>query len=116
MAVSQTTAPLEPYQQSKTVPYKGDGLQFVLDLAYAQAMRGKGAERHAYGAQEPFEDQLICEMDKRLDGNGAGPLYQAVKKIYESRRLPPDKAREELLGAINYIAAAILVGMDGGAR
>lgn len=38
------------------------------------------------------------------------PLGQAVKKIYESQRLPTKQpAIAELLGAINYIAAAVIV-------
>lgn len=84
-----------------------DTLMEVYRQAHAQAMSGKGNSRHAYGT-EPFENQLICEMDRRLDGNGSGPLYQAVKKIYESRRLPPEAAKAELLGALNYTAAAII--------
>ena len=83
-------------------------LKEVLDTAFNQASQGKGLERHAQGA-EPFENQVICEMDRRLDGNGSGPLFQAVKKIYESRRLDKEKAKHELYGAIVYTAAAIIL-------
>lgn len=77
----------------------------VLEAAYSQAADGKGRERHADG--EPFEQQQICEMARRLSVDG--PLYQAVKKIYETKKLPPKQAIFELLGAINYIAAAVIV-------
>jgi hypothetical protein len=36
-------------------------------------------------------------------------LIQAMKKAQESTRLPPDRAKAELLGAINYLAAAYLL-------
>jgi len=83
-------------------------LAAVLNDAFIQASCGKGNIRHAYG-NEQYEDQLICEMDRRLNGSAVGPRYQAVKKIYESARMEPDKAIHELLGAINYIAAAIIL-------
>jgi len=41
-----------------------------------------------------------------------GPGYQlgqAMKKTQEASRLPNDRARAELLGAINYLAAAYLL-------
>ena len=83
-----------------------DSLEKVLAEALHQASMGKGAARHAKEG-EPFEKQPICEMARRL-GVG-GPLYQAVKKIYESERLQGERGIAELLGAINYIAAAIIV-------
>jgi hypothetical protein len=79
----------------------------VLSDAMAQAARGKGKERHA-GVNENFEDQQIVEIARRL-GSEDGPLFQAVKKIYESKRLSREAAKAELLGAINYLAAAIIV-------
>jgi hypothetical protein len=36
-------------------------------------------------------------------------LGQAIKKILESQRLPKGAAIHELLGAINYLAGAIIV-------
>ncbi len=81
----------------------------VFNEAFIQASAGKGSERHSYSAAENYKDQLVCEMDRRLDGNACGPRYQAVKKIYESARMDPEKAIHELLGAINYIAAAIIL-------
>jgi len=90
---------------SKRNQYKS--LKDVLHLAYLQASEGKGKERHASG--EPFEDQPICTIARKV---GIGfCLGQALKKIEESRRLSQYPGREigELLGAINYIAGAIIV-------
>lgn len=84
-------------------------LDRVLTAAYSQASSGKGKERHAT-EHEPFERQQICEIGRRLRNHkAAGPLFQAVKKIYESGRLPRERAIAELYGAINYTAAAILL-------
>ena len=84
--------------------YEALGLAFT--AAVAQAARGKGSERHSYGG-EPFSDQLIFEIPRRLGACGSGFLLgQAVKKIYESVRLEPERARAEILGAVNYLAAA----------
>jgi hypothetical protein len=90
---------------SKRNPYKS--LQDVLILALFQAKEGKGAERHSIG--EPFDQQPICTITRQL---GLGfPLGQAMKKITESQKLKayPARAMAELLGAINYIAAAVVV-------
>ena len=81
-------------------------LKQVLLGAVEQAESGKGKERHAEEG-EPFERQIICEVARRV---GLGyPLGQAVKKIYESQRLGGTKGLDELLGAINYVAAAYIV-------
>lgn len=85
-------------------------LRAVLDRALAQASGGKGRERHAVEG-EPFERQQICEVTRRL-GHGFS-RGQAVKKIYEAQRLPRERAVAELLGAINYIAASIIVLEEG---
>lgn len=86
-----------------------EGLQNVFKNAVEQASAGKGKERHATEG-ESFEEQQIVEIGKRLQGNpAAGPLYQAVKKIYESGRLPKERAIAELRGALNYTAAAIIL-------
>lgn len=85
-------------------------LKSVFNEAVDQAENGKGKERHASG--EPFENQQIVEIAVRLkDHPMAGPLQQVVKKIYESGRLGYEKGRIELLGAINYLAAAV-IGWD----
>jgi len=87
---------------------KYDSLYKVLLAAHNQAGNGKGKERHQLNDEEPFENQKICEISRRLGSNDYN-LGQAVKKIYESKRLPKDRAISELLGAINYIAAGIII-------
>ena len=88
-----------------------DGLRHVLALALEQASVGKGKERHANG--KAFDRQPIMEIG-RMVGSGY-PLGQAMKKAQESTRLPPDRAKAELLGAINYLAAAYLL-LEGNAE
>lgn len=78
----------------------------VLERALAQAESGKGKERH--GTADPFEQQSICRIGHTL-GSNHFELGQAIKKAEESVRLPRDRAVAELLGAINYLAAAVLV-------
>lgn len=88
------------------IPEGYESLGLALGEAVAQASRGKGADRHAEKG-EAFSGQLIMSIPKRLgDGGECFCLGQAAKKIFESRRLAPAPARAELLGAINYIAAA----------
>lgn len=88
------------------IPEGYESLGLALGEAVAQASHGKGAERHAESG-EKFSDQLIMSIPKRLgEGGECFCLGQALKKICESRRLPPDRARAELLGAVNYLAAA----------
>ena len=88
------------------IPEGYESLGLALGEAVAQAARGKGADRHAEKG-EKFSDQLIMSIPKRLgDGGECFCLGQALKKICESRRLAPAPARAELLGAINYLAAA----------
>lgn len=82
-----------------------DSLDSILKRAYDQAAHGKGAERHACG--RPFEEQPMQTISALL-GTHNGLLYQAMKKIQESNRLDRDAAVRELLGAINYIAGAII--------
>ena len=97
------------------IPEGYESLGLALGEAVAQASRGKGADRHAEKG-ELFSDQLIMSIPKRLGPGGeCFCLGQAAKRIFESRRLPPDRARAELLGAINYLAAAwgLLGGFAG---
>ena len=82
-----------------------ESLASVLDEALAQAQSGKGKERHASG--EAFEDQQICRLC-REDGIGFA-TGQAKKKATESHRLEGEFGVKELLGAINYLAAAVIV-------
>lgn len=83
-----------------------ESLANILDEALEHAQNGKGSERHSSG--EPFDEQPIVAISKLL-GSSHGNLFQAIKKLHESQRLPPHMARAERLGAINYIAASILV-------
>lgn len=81
-------------------------LAIVFDEALYQAQSGKGKERHANDRQ--FMDQPIMEIG-RMVGPGFA-IGQAIKKGQEAIRLSAISAQErELLGAINYLAAAILL-------
>ena len=84
-------------------------LRAVLDAAYDQAANGKGKERHAN--DKPFHRQPIMEI-ARMVGPGY-QLGQACKKAQEAfgmiQRGQPDRAQAELLGAINYLAAAYML-------
>lgn len=85
-----------------------DTLAAILQRAYDQAAVGKGAERHAN--EVPFDKQPMQTITAK---HGLGFLFgQADKKLQEAhsmvRRSEIDKAKYELLGAINYIAGTIL--------
>lgn len=81
-----------------------EALAAVLQDAYNQAASGKGMERHATGL--PFDEQ---PMQKLIDLYGPGfALGQAAKKAQEAQRLPYERARAEMLGAINYLAGAVI--------
>lgn len=82
-----------------------ESLSEVLHRAYKQAAQGKGAERHA--CARPFTEQPMQSISGLL-GSHTGLLYQAMKKIQESERMDKDAAVRELLGAINYVAGAII--------
>ena len=89
-----------------TAPSKYASLENVLHRALEQASAGKGAERHASG--QAFEDQPMQTIS-RLVGSHHGLLYQAIKKAQESARLPTaERQVAELLGAINYLAGAVI--------
>lgn len=96
---------LKPIQSGVSLQAAGyDALALVLQRAFDQAAHGKGKERHAQG--EPFTEQIILQGARRF---GVGSLlFQAFKKSEESQRLPRDRAVAELLGAINYLAAAVI--------
>lgn len=83
-----------------------ESLATVLVKALEQAQSGKGKARHQLGTT-PFHRQPIVEIG-RMVGPG-GPAQQVMKKTQEAMRLPPEQAIAELLGAINYAAATILV-------
>lgn len=86
------------------IAIKYSELDDVLCRAYEQASGGKGHERHA--TDKAFEDQPM-QLIQQLVGEGFA-LGQAIKKIQESTRMEKDAAVRELLGAINYIAGAII--------
>ncbi len=80
----------------------------VFQHAYDQAARTKGADRHANGL--PFHEQ---PMQTVAQHHGLGFLLgQAEKKSIEAhgmaKRGEIDHASHELLGAINYLAGAII--------
>ena len=88
-------------------------LRSVLSDAIHQAAAGKGKERHAN--DDPFERQSICEITRK---HGlAFATGQAAKKLEESHRLlqlrGAEAAINEILGAINYAAAAVIVLREG---
>jgi hypothetical protein len=119
LQTSQETTPLrrppmipkdiEERIQEMLPPAGYDILHRIFHRAIDQAAFGKGKERHASG--EPFEEQPICVVGRWV-GIGA-PLGQAIKKSRESFRLlqikGPDAAIFELLGAMNWLAAAVII-------
>lgn len=74
----------------------------VLKEAYRQTSEGKGKERHNPDNLS-FEEQPIV-TETMLLGPGAS-CYQVRKKARESMYLPADRAKAEVLGAINYAVA-----------
>jgi len=82
----------------------------VLREAHAHAAKGKGVERHGNG--RGFNEQPIMEIPRLLGGSPEGQLYQIMKKAQEANGMVKRGEREaairELLGAINYAAAAVL--------
>lgn len=81
-------------------------LAAVLACALDQAAEGKGKERHAQ-SDTPFHKQPMCEI-ARMVGVGY-QTGQAMKKTQEAMRLPAGKDEAELLGAINYLAGAVII-------
>lgn len=81
-----------------------ESLANVYGRAFNQAAIGKGADRHANG--EPFDKQVMQDGAHRFGVGGL--LFQAFKKSEESQRLPKDRAIAELLGAMNYLAGAVI--------
>ena len=84
-----------------------ESLRRALDEAYEQAAYGKGAERHGNGQR--FDQQ---PMQHLIFDHGLGfATGQAAKKASEALGMDHSAARRELLGAIVYLAGAI-VWMD----
>lgn len=96
--------PVHSFEEAKKRADNYSSLSKVLRRAYDQASDGKGSERH--GQDLPFTEQPM-QLIQDLVGEGFA-LGQAMKKMQESQRLPHDAAIRELLGAINYIAGAII--------
>lgn len=103
---------LSPISEDRTVPVfvrEGyDSLFTILCRALHQAQEGKGRERHANG--KPFDQQPIMVI---ADQVGMGfQTGQAIKKTVEAHgmvnRGDLAAAERELLGAINFLAAAVL--------
>lgn len=82
-----------------------DSLKKVLDAAFEQAASGKGKERH--GSGKPFTKQPMIAISQMLE-SAQFCKGQAIKKIVESNGLQGEARTRELLGAINYIAGAII--------
>jgi hypothetical protein len=93
-----------------------EGLAAVFRDAHNHAARTKGAERHTDGNRLPFEEQPIVAIPMML-GSIEGQLYQVMKKSQEANRMAKrgdcSPAVAELLGVINYAAAAIIVLKTG---
>jgi len=83
----------------------------VLVEALNQAQYGKGKRCHA--TDKPFLEQPIMQGGREC---GAGGLaFQARKKILEALRCEDDdRAIEDLLGAINYTAAMVILRRENG--
>lgn len=81
-----------------------ESLAGVLQRALDQAQAGKGAERHANS--RPFHQQPMQTIAGQV---GVGFLTgQAIKKTQEGQTLPAGRDVAELLGAINYLAGAVI--------
>lgn len=81
----------------------------VFDMAYEQAANGKGIERH--GFDMAFEHQPMQDI-ARLHGLGF-LTGQADKKSREALHMvDAERQIHELLGAINYLAGAIIYIQD----
>ena len=81
-----------------------ESLAGVLQRALDQAQTGKGAERHANSL--PFDKQPMQTIAAQV---GVGFLTgQAIKKTQEGQTLPAGRDVAELLGAINYLAGAVI--------
>lgn len=101
------TAPAGSVKLGEYRVLKGyEPLADVLQEALDQAQRGKGAKCHAN--DKPFLEQPIM-----VEGRTVGPGFlagQVRKKVLEAMNCSDDdRAIEDLLGAINYTAALILL-------
>lgn len=113
--VEPQSAPVDTVpQDDQSEPVAGyESLAVVLNEALDQASHGKGKERHANG--HDFLDQPIMEIGRMV---GVGyQTGQAMKKTQEAvgmlNRDQKDRAIAELLGAINYLAVAVILIREG---
>ena len=104
--LSHRIPPLNKVPEITVVADPYDALRDVLDRALQQAQSGKGKERHAVG-ETPFDQQPMATINKQL-GSIHGFIFQAHKKSLEATRLPAGRDVAELLGAINYLAGAVI--------
>lgn len=105
--IETATISAEANAGMKNVRKGYDQLAKVLAKALDQAQNGKGNQRHQVG-DVTFVDQPICGLT-RLYGL-AYPFGQAAKKVHEVGQLERKEAKlAEVLGAINYLAAAYIV-------
>jgi hypothetical protein len=95
-------------------------LAAVLQEAFDQAATGKGAERHANAL--PFHEQPMQQIARR---RGLGFLLGQVDKKTEEAQGMLERGeraawRREILGAINYLAGALIytdgLSESGGAK
>ena len=96
--------------QKQASHFKEDGydsLRGVFDSAVRQASEGKGHERHVGATDEPFEEQSIVRFGL-IQGSADFALGQMAKKALEASRMDCPDAMHEILGALNYGAAAYL--------
>lgn len=85
-----------------------EALAATLQQALDRAQRGKGRQRHADGITK-FTDQPMFTIVQMLGGSPRMPLFQAMKKMMESKNLDTPAAMNELLDAIIYIAASVML-------
>lgn len=91
---------------NQTIAPGYEPLAAILQEALDQAQYGKGKRCHANG--KPFLEQPIM-VGARECGPGS-MAYQARKKILEALNCTDDeRAIEDLLGAINYTAAMVIL-------
>jgi regulator of replication initiation timing len=91
-----------------------EALMEVFQSARHQAAHGKGQERHAED-DTPYTEQPTMRDTKSL--GVSFPIGQGIKKARESKGLIKtkgvDAAVNELLGAINYLATAVIALRKG---
>lgn len=108
MAVAEVEQTM--HRAANMIPNPYASLDNVLRAAFSQAADGKGRQRHN-SRNVSFDRQPIMEIG-RMCGLGY-PAGQAQKKTQEAvsmfNRREYRQAEAELLGAINYLAAAILL-------